>query len=173
MAGRRRYVLLKTALLLLSALVLQLGLVSDVRIFGAVGDVLLLVVIAAGLVDGPDRGATVGFAAGVLYDLTLDTPFGLSALTYALVGYAVGVASAALLRPAGWWPVAFAVAASAAAVGLYTALGHLVGSPYPVDALPGIALAVAAWNAALVLPVRALVRRIGRAGPDRLQLALR
>lgn len=171
---RRRHPLVKSVLVLLSALLLQLSIVSDLRMFGAVGDLLLLVTIATGLVDGADRGATMGFAAGLLYDLVLDTPFALSALTYALVGYGVGLVSAALMRPGGWWPVGIAVAASVVAMGLYTTVGHLVGTPYPVGDLPAIALVVSAWNAALVLPVRALFRRAsGRREPDRIRLAFR
>ncbi len=171
---RRRHIFLKSTLVLLAALVLQLSVVSDLRILGAVGDLLVLVTIAAALVDGPDRGATFGFAAGLLYDLVLDTPFGLSALTYALIGYLVGLVSVAMGRSGGWWPVALAAASGAAAMCLYTAIGHLVGTPYPLGELPSIALVVAAWNAALIVPVRALLRRIfGRREPDRIALAFR
>jgi rod shape-determining protein MreD len=171
---RRRYTLLKSTFVLLAALVLQLSVVSDLRILGAVGDLLVLVTIAAALVDGPDRGATFGFAAGLLYDLVLDTPFGLSALTYALIGYLVGLVSVAVGRSGGWWPVVLAAAGGAAAMCLYTALGHLVGTPYPLGELPAIAFVVGAWNAALIVPVRALLRRIfGRREPDRIALAFR
>jgi rod shape-determining protein MreD len=171
---RRRHTLLKCTFVLLGALILQLSIVSDLRVLGAVGDLLLLVTVAAALVEGPDRGATFGFAAGLLYDLVLDTPFGLSALTYALIGYGVGLASAALMRSSGWWPVGIAAAAGAAAMGLYTSIGHLVGTPYPVAELPRIALVVALWNAVLVLPARALLRRVyGRREPDPIRLAFK
>ena len=57
-------------------------------------------------------------------------------------------------------------------MGLYTSVGHLVGTPYPLADLPAIVLAVAAWNAALILPVRALLRRVsGRREPDSIRLA--
>jgi rod shape-determining protein MreD len=171
---RRRHTIVKSTLVLLAALVLQLSVVSDLRLFGAVGDLLVLVTVAAALADGPDRGATFGFAAGLLYDLVLDTPFGLSALTYALIGYLVGLIGAAVGRSGGWWPVVLAALGGAAAMCLYTAIGHLVGTPYPVGDLPRIALVVAAWNAALIVPVRALLRRVfGRREPDRIALAFR
>ena len=41
------------------------------ELFGVQGDLMLLVAIAAGLAAGPDRGATIGFAAGLAYDLML------------------------------------------------------------------------------------------------------
>lgn len=171
---RPRRTLPKSALVLVGALVLQISVVSDLRLFGAVGDLLLLVTIAAGLVDGPDRGATFGFAAGLLYDLVLDTPFALSALTYALVGYLVGLVSASLMRHGRWWTVGVAAAASVAAVVLYASIAHLVGTPYPMGGLPRIALVVALWNAALVIPARSLLRRVlGRGAPEPIRVAFR
>lgn len=171
---RRRHTLLKTALVMLAALLLQLSIVSDMRMMGAVGDLLLLVTLASAMVDGPDRGATTGFVAGLLYDLVLDTPFALSALAYAVVGFGVGMLVEVLPRSTGRWAVALAVVASAAAMALYTSVGHLVGTPYPLGDLPAIALVVAAWNAALILPVRALLQRIsGRREPDSIRLAFR
>lgn len=173
MNGPRR-TLVKSALVLVSALVLQVGVVADLRVLDAVGDLLLLTTVAAALVDGPDRGATWGFAAGLLYDLVLDTPFALSALTYALVGYLVGLAAAALTRPAGWWPVGIAVAAGFGATTLYTIVAHLVGEPYPFGDVPRVGLTVALWNAALVLPACSLLRRVfGRSEPDRVRVSLR
>ena len=171
---RRRHTVVKSTLVLFAALVLQLSIVSDLRLFGAVGDMLVLVTVGAAQADGPDRGAPFGFVAGLLYDLVLDTPFGLSALTYALVGYAVGLVSVAVGRSGGWWPIVLAALGGAAAMGLYTAIGHLVGTPYPTDELPAIALVVAGWNAALIVPARGLLRRVfGRREPDRIALAFR
>ena len=44
----------------------------------------------SGMVAGPRDGALCGFFIGFVYDLMLRTPFGLSALAYALIGYAAG-----------------------------------------------------------------------------------
>ena len=173
MRPRRRFVLAKTVLVLIGALLLQIGAVADLRLLGATGDLLLLLAVAAGWVDGPDRGLSWGFAAGLAYDLVLDTPFGLSALTYAVVGYAVGLVSVALSRPAGWWPVSIAALAGLLATGIYAGVGHLVGVPYPFGDLPPVALVVAAWNAVLILPVMRLMRRlVGAQKPDRIALVL-
>jgi len=170
----RRFGPLQDLLLLALALVLQIGLVVDLRVWGAAGDLMLALVLAAALLDGPDRGATWGFAAGIAYDLVLDTPFGLSALTYAVVGYLVGAAGAAMVRPAGWWPVAIAAVGSAIAVVFYAVVGNLVGLANPLGGLWQVALVVAVWSGALVLPLRALLRRVlGRNEPDRLAVAFR
>lgn len=170
----RRLVPARAVLVALAALILQISVVADLRIAGAIGDLMLVVVVAAGLTGGPDRGATYGFALGVLYDLVLDTPFGLSALTYALVGYAVGLVGAALVRTSGWWPVLIAAAAAAMQVALYTSLGNLIGVAYPFSAVPGIALAMAATAAVLVLPaLRVLWWVHGHNDPDRLEMMFR
>jgi rod shape-determining protein MreD len=142
----------RALLVLLVALILQATVLSDLRVAGALGDVMLVLVVAAGITGGPDRGVTYGFAFGLAYDLVLDTPFGLYALTYALVGWAVGLAGAAVMRTSGWWPVGIAAAAAGVQVTLYTALGNLLGVPYPFSDVPTIALVEAAWCAVLVLP---------------------
>ena len=100
--------------MLLVALTLQLGVASSITFFGVQADLLLLVAIAAGIAAGPDRGAAIGFAAGLAYDLMLQTPFGLSALTYALIAYLVGSLQDSVLRAAWWIPVATATAATRA-----------------------------------------------------------
>jgi rod shape-determining protein MreD len=170
----RRWVPARAALVLVAALLLQISVVSDLRVAGAVGDLMLVVVVAAGLTGGADRGAAYGFAAGVLYDLVLDTPFGLSALTYALIGYAVGLAGSALQRTSGWWPVVLAALAGLAQAALYTSLGNLIGVAYPFDDVPAIAAMMAAVAALAVVPLmRALWWVHGHSEPDRLEVLLR
>lgn len=160
--------------MVLVALVLQISLVVDLRVAGWIGDLMLVVVVAAGLTGGPDRGASYGFAAGLVYDLVLDTPFGLSSLTYALVGYAVGVAGAALVRTGGWWPLAIGAAAGLVQATLYTALGNLIGVAYPFGDLVGIGAVLAVWTAVLVVPaMRALWWVHGFPEADRLEVMWR
>ena len=166
--------LFRAALVLLAALVLQVTMLSDLRVLGALGDLMLALTVAAGLTGGADRGVTWGFATGVLYDLMLDTPFGLSALTYALVGYAVGLAGSALMRTSGWWPVGVAAVAGVVQATLYTALANLMGDAFPFGHLPAIALVMAAWCALLVLPlIRVMWWVHGHSEPDRLEVLLR
>jgi rod shape-determining protein MreD len=170
----RRLAWPRATLVVALAVVLQVAIVADLRVGGAVADLVLAVVVAAGLTGGPDRGATYGFAAGVAYDLVLDTPFGLTALSYALVGYAVGWAGEALGRTSGWWPVVIAAAAGAIQVALYTCLGNLVGVAYPFGLVPGMALVVAVGQALAVVPLMRVLWWVhGHDEPDRLEVILR
>ena len=70
----------KIPLVLLLFLLLDLTVLSRLRVAGAAPDVMLLLAIAAGVVGGPQLGALMGFAAGLVLDLFLETPLGLSAL---------------------------------------------------------------------------------------------
>lgn len=172
--NRRRLVPARASCVVVAAVLLQVTLVSDLRIAGAMGDVVLVVVVAAGLTGGADRGVAYGFAAGLLYDLLVASPFGLTALTYAVVGYLVGVAATARGQSGGWWAVGAAAVVAVLQAALFTALGNLVGVDYPFGDLPAVCLSVAALAAVLVLPVeRALWWAHGRADADRLEVLLR
>ena len=146
------------ALVIFAVLILQTGIISNLESFGAFGDVVLLLAIAAGSVGGPDRGATYGFAAGLAYDLLLDTPFGMSALVYALVGYAVGMAAVWMLQPRWWFHLVTAAVGSVVAVLLTALVSKATGTGYPLDELARIAGVVAAWNVALILPARRVMQ---------------
>jgi rod shape-determining protein MreD len=154
----RAIALRRGVLLTFAVLVVQVGVVSDLEAFEALGDLVLLLAIAAGSVGGADRGATYGFGAGLAYDLLLDTPFGLSALVYAVVGYGVGMAYAWVLQPRWWFHLVAAFVASVGAVVLAVGVSSLLGSSYAGGEVVRIAGVVSAWNVALMLPARRLVQ---------------
>lgn len=142
----RMLVVVRTSLVLVVVLTLQLGIAPSLGLFGVQGDLLLLMAIAAGVAAGPDRGAAVGFAAGLAYDLLLETPFGLSALAYAVIAYLVGGLQDSVLRAAWWIPVLTATAASALGVILYGVFGTVLGADLIGLDLVRIALVVAVLN---------------------------
>ena len=65
LAGSR----LRLALVLFGGLVLQTAVVPHFAVAGRIVDVMLLLAVCAGMLAGPERGATVGFFAGVGTDL--------------------------------------------------------------------------------------------------------
>jgi len=89
---------LRLVLLLVTTSVLQATLFPDLRFFEVAPDLGLVATIAVAYRVGPDRGAVYGFANGLAMDLFLQTPFGLSALTFAVVGYGVGVVQGGMSR---------------------------------------------------------------------------
>ena len=146
----------RLSLVMVIALTFQLAIAPRVELFGVHGDLMLLIAIAAGLTAGPERGATIGFVVGLVYDLSLPMPLGLSALTFALMAYAVGYLQDSVLRAAWWIPVVTAAAASAFGVILYGVFATMVGQDLVSPSLLKVALVVAFLNALaapIVVPV--------------------
>ncbi len=161
-------VTVRTSLVLVVALTVQLGIAPSLGVFGVQGDLLLLVSIAAGVAAGPDRGAAIAFAAGIAYDLMLQTPFGLSALTYAIVAYLVGGVQDSVLRAAWWIPVVTATAASALGVILYGVFGTVLGDDLIALSLVRVALIVAVLNT-VAAPVVVRAMRWATGSADRVR----
>jgi rod shape-determining protein MreD len=150
---------LKAALVLLTALVLQDAVVSQLGVFGAHGDLMILVPITAALTVGAERGAVAGFAAGLAVDLLVDTPFGLTALTYCLVGYCIGAFQDGVLRSTWMLPVVSAVIGSALGTTLWALSATVVGEEGLVTRdLVWIVVAVSVMAGALVLPALRVAR---------------
>jgi rod shape-determining protein MreD len=131
-------------------LVVQQTLVDSVRVGGAHPDLMLLLPIAAGYAVGPDRGAVFGFFAGLVADLFLPTPFGLSALVGCLLGYGTGLATRGLVRTSWWLPSVVAAAATAGGLGAYAILGAVLGDPGMLKTYLAPAMVVATPSAALL-----------------------
>lgn len=120
---------LRTIAVLLACLLVQLVILPDIR-FGTVrGDAFVALAIAGGLVGGPERGAGVGFVGGLVADLFLETPFGLTALVLSLVGFAVGMLQSMIIRSAWWIPVSIALFVGTATAALWALAGAVVGRP--------------------------------------------
>lgn len=150
---------------LLAALIVHTAVSPNLRVFGVAADVMVLLPIAAGIVGGAERGAAVGFVCGLLADSFLQTPFGLSALTYALVGYGVGVFQTGVLHAAWWIPAAMAATASVLAVFGFVALGIVVGQDQLLSSHIVLVAGVVAIFHALLAP--AAVRLMRWAVADR------
>lgn len=160
--------------LLLLLVVLHTAVFPHLRAFDVAADVLLLVGITAGIAGGPERGATMGFVAGLLADSFLQTPFGLSALVYCLVGWGVGSFQTRILHATWWIPMLTAAAASAVGVALFVVLGAVVGQEqlWSLRSVP-VAGVTALWSAVLCPLVLRLVRWSLLVDSTRAGLALR
>ena len=157
----------KVPLILLLFLVVELTVLDRLRVFGAGPDVMLLLAVVAGIVGGPRVGALFGFAAGIVLDLFLETPMGLSALVFCLVGYAVGNIQGGVLRAAWWIPVVTTLVASVAGVLFYALVATVVGQPHLVTPHLFIVAAVVGVFNALVAPIALRLVRWSIAGPER------
>lgn len=144
---------------LLTALVLHTAVFPTFRVFGVTADVMLLVAVAAGMGAGPERGVVVAFAAGLLADCFLQTPFGLSALVYSLVAWGAGSFHEAVLPSDRWIGVLTGLVASAGGVVLYALVGAAIGEGHLLSSrLPLVVVVVAVVNA-LLMPAAVAVLR--------------
>ena len=144
--------------LLVTFVVVQAIVLRRLRIEGAHPELLLIVPLAAGLAGGRERGAAMGFAAGLLADLFLLAPFGLSALVYSVLGFTVGAFRSGILRSTWWIPVAIAAGGSALGVVGYALVSTVVGQTQMIDSrLAVVAAVVCILNAPLSIAAIPLV----------------
>jgi rod shape-determining protein MreD len=153
----------RVTLVVFAFIVVQQTLMLDIRIGGVHPDIMVLLPMAAGLVGGPGRGATMGFGSGLVADCLLPTPFGLSAFIGALIGFGVGLATGALDRSSWWLPTVAALVAGVLYEVFYALIGSILGQPQMLHVgVTRTALLVAVCNAVLAVPA---VRMVGWALP--------
>lgn len=85
--------------LLLSAGLVQAIVAPRLAPVGVNADLVLLIVLAWGLLRGPQEGLVWGLLGGLSLDLLSAVPFGANALALALVGYGLGLSSRGVLHP--------------------------------------------------------------------------
>jgi rod shape-determining protein MreD len=163
---------IKVPLVVALVVLLHVSLLADIHVRHVRPDALLLLAVLGGLVGGSERGAIIGFIAGVCADLMLQTPFGLSALVLTLLGFGVGSLQSTILRSSWWIPVVTAVVGSAVGVVLFALAGAIVGQSqllHPGTAhLAVVAGLVALMNGILATPAHATLRwAFGSAQADR------
>jgi rod shape-determining protein MreD len=153
--------LLALAAMLVTVLLVQTTVLAQVRILGARPDLVVLAVVAVAMTSDPVSGATFGFAAGLVRDLLLDLPVGVSALVDASLGYTIGALRVYMVSHSPLVPAAVAVAASLASVWATGAVLRLLDlSGFSWGYLSRSALAVAAGNLLATPLVYPLVRNL-------------
>jgi len=61
-----------------------------IRVWGALPDLLLIVLVHVALLRGPTAGSILGFLTGLLLDLSAPQTLGAAALSRSVVGFAIG-----------------------------------------------------------------------------------
>jgi len=125
--------ILKVGAVFLVSIVLQLTVFVDVRVADVAPELLALVAVLAGFLAGPERGSTIAFGAGLLWDVWLPTPLGLAAMAFATVAFAIGSIEAGLFTDSRLQVSALAFLGTFAAVISYALLGEVVGQRGLVD----------------------------------------
>ena len=118
---------LRLGALMLVAVVVQVTVFTDVRIAGVAPELLVLLAVMFGYWFGPQRGPTAAFVIGLLWDVYLPTPLGLSAIVFVMVAFAVASGGSELFRDSKLQLAAIAGVGTFAAVAGYALLGEVMG----------------------------------------------
>jgi rod shape-determining protein MreD len=122
----RRFLL--GAVSVVTVLLAQLTIVGRLPLPGSAPDLVLVLVVAFALAEGPMSGLVTGWSAGLLADALAAHELGRLALAYAIAGYVTGMlkdeTERSTLQPFG------AVALGALlTLGAYVSVGILLGDP--------------------------------------------
>lgn len=114
---------------ILTALLLQLTVVGRLPVPGAAPDLLVVLVVAFALAEGPSSGLVTGFVTGLLADALSAHEIGRLALAYALAGYVTGRlqddTERSTLQPFG-----AVLLGGLTALGAFAATGVLLADPH-------------------------------------------
>jgi rod shape-determining protein MreD len=139
----------------------QIGVVSEIPIFGVNADLTPLLVAFVGLLCGSTLGALTGFAVGLLVDLALLQTLGLSSLVFTLIGYWAGRLRELRDPQAALTPLLVGAAAAAASLIGYSLMEFLLGvdAPVSLDLVRQIVLGTLV-DTIVAVPMWAIVRRV-------------
>lgn len=162
-----RRVLLLSAVIL-TALILQTTVFSEVNLLGAKPELMYLLTICFAVLEGPSSGAITGFAGGMAQDFLLDAPKGITALTLTLLGYGMGLARQYVSSPSPLLPMILVGAGTAAGVLFHSVVSFLIGRfDHPVSYGLRVVALTAVYGAILTPLLQPLVRRIAEGSRPR------
>jgi rod shape-determining protein MreD len=149
------------AAVVVTALLLQSTIFSQIKLGGAKPELMYLVTAVLAMLEGPSSGAIGGFTAGMAQDFLLDQPKGITALTLTLLGYVVGVTRQFITTQSPALPMLLVGVGTAAGVVFYGFVSFLLGQlPAGPLFLLRIALLSAIYNAVLTPLLYPVLRRV-------------
>jgi rod shape-determining protein MreD len=152
---------LRVSALALVVVFFQIGVVSELPVFGVSADLSILLVGFVGLMCGSTLGAATGFAVGMLVDLALLQTLGLTSLIFTLVGYWCGRLRELRDPQAALTPLLVGAGVSAVSLIGYSVMEFMLGVDAPISfvLLRQIVLGIIV-NTIVAAPMWVLVRRV-------------
>jgi len=145
---------------IVTALVLQTTVFSEITLLGAKPELMYLVAIVFALLEGPAAGAIAGFAGGMAQDFFLNTPKGITALTLVLLGYVVGLLRTYIVSPSPALPTLLVAIGTFAGLMFHALVSFLLGQlNTPFGDLVRIAGLASLYNAILTPLLFPVLRR--------------
>lgn len=153
----RRYSIF--ALAVITGLLLSAELAFSLPLMGIGPDLVAIVVAAFAIGERPRSAAIAGFAAGLMKDLLLSTPRGLTAFAYAITAYALALGAPGVSRRAG--PLIATISGATLMSQLIYGLGAvLLAQRVDAAPIPRIVLVTTAYNALLTPLLIPFLRRV-------------
>ena len=152
----------KAAALLFVAAIVQVSIFSQMHVFGAAPDVLLVTLVGFALLRGSVAGALGGFFAGLLVDTATLGTLGLTSLVLTLAGYWIGRYGETTGRDRVHAPfLSVAVVTVLYQFGLLV-VHFVLGESAPAGAVIHSLVPAIVLNLILTAPIYALLRRLLR-----------
>jgi rod shape-determining protein MreD len=160
-SGTVTSLLARVAALAVLIVFFQIGVVSEVPVFGVNVDLSPLLVAFVGLLCGSMLGALTGFAVGLLVDLALVQTLGVTSLIFTLIGFWCGRLRELRDPQAALTPLLVGAIASAVSLVGYSLIEFMLGvdAPVSLELLRQIVLGIVV-NSIVALPLWAIVRRV-------------
>jgi rod shape-determining protein MreD len=155
-------------LLVITLVVLENTIFRHLRVFDAIPSLCLVATIAIAYEEGPQTGVLFGFVSGLATDMLLsDTPVGLSALSFALTGYLLGVFQGGLVREVRGISPLLALAGGLVGGTIFLVVGGIAGAEGFFSLTQVRIVIVAAFYDALVAPLVFAFAKWANHDPDR------
>ena len=119
------------ALIILLAYTAQTSLLTFIDFHGVSVNLMLLLVVSVAYIHGWKSGVGIGFATGILQDLTTGSFFGCATFTYMTIGLLFGKFATRVFKEQFFFPVMSAPVAAVIYFAFMTALIYLLG--YKID----------------------------------------
>lgn len=152
---------LRIALIVLLAVILQVSFFSYLHLFGAIPNLIPVVIVSLGLLGGGVVGAVCGFVAGLLLDSVLVQTLGVSSLVLLSIGYLSGRYREGVEITSAWIPPLLAGGFTLLAAAGFAAVELMLGVDASVSILFLREVVVQGLLAVLLaIPFYSLIRRI-------------
>lgn len=147
-------------------LAIQKTLFVELKPFGVIIQLVLAFAASAGAAGGPERGAVTGFVLGLMFDLSVGTPLGLSSITMGLAGYIAGWCDVVRIDTTWWLAAMFVFVGAAAGEAATPVVLRFIGEedafvPELTRIIPVVAVSAAIASLVLV-PVARWALKLGK-----------
>ena len=155
------------ALLIVTSILLQTTVLSEIRLLGAKPELLYLLTISLALLDGPSEGAVVGFFGGMSEDFLLHQPKGITALTLTLLGYAIGLSRQYIVSASPLLPTMLVAAGTFVGAMFHGTVSFLLGQQTQFAYLARTAMLSGLYGGLLTPLLYPVIRRLSESSKPR------